>query len=38
MLIVAFGESIVSRIQVLLWHNGFIEGLEDINDDARPSQ
>ena len=34
MLIVAFGESAMNRIQVHLWYNRFKEGQEDFNDDA----
>ena len=34
MLIVAFGESTVSRTQVQLWYNRFKERLEDVNNDA----
>ena len=32
----AFDEVIMSRTQVQLWYNLFKEGLEDVNDDARP--
>ena len=36
MLAVAFGKSIMNRIQVQLRYNRFKEGREDVNDDARP--
>ena len=36
MLTVTFGWSTTSRTQVQLWYNQFMEGREDINDDARP--
>ena len=35
MLAVAFDESTTSRTQIQLWYNGFKEGREDVNDDAR---
>ena len=35
MLIVAFGESTMSRTQVQLWYNQFKESREDVNDDPR---
>ena len=35
MLIVAFGESTMSRTQVQLWYNRFKEDREDVNGDAR---
>ena len=35
MLIVAFGESTMSTIQVQLWYNRFKEGQEDVIEDAR---
>ena len=38
MLTVAFGESVISRTQVQLWYNRFKEGLEDVNDEARPGR
>ena len=38
MLTVAFGEFIMSRMQVQLWYNRFKEGREDVNDDARPGR
>ena len=37
-MIVAFGESIMSKTQVHLWYNWFKEGRDDFNDDARPSR
>ena len=37
-LIVAFGESTMSRTQVQLWYNRFKEGRKDVNADARPGQ
>ena len=36
MLTVAFSESSMSRTQDQLWYNRFKEGLEYVNDDARP--
>ena len=36
MLTVAFGEPTMSRIQVQLRYNRFMESREDVNDDARP--
>ena len=36
MLNVTFGESTISRTQVLLWYKLFKEGREDVHDDAYP--
>ena len=36
MLTAAFGESTMSRTQVLLWYNRFKKGWEDVNGDAGP--
>ena len=35
MLTKAFGQSTMSRTQVQLWYNRFMEGQEDVNEDAR---
>ena len=38
MLAMAFGKSTMNRTQVQLRYNGFKEGREDVNDNARPGR
>ena len=38
MLTVVFGESTMSRTQVQLWYSRFMEGREEVNDNARPGR